>query len=246
MRAFFRSAAHRYRLVLPLALIVAVASLVPWPHFAQATQPDSLPPTPVIMKEASLAKQGVTLSWLAATAGQNPLAGYVIERSRNNATFQEVGWAEPSAAQYLDTDGRIGDAYRVRAHDTQKIFSVAPEAISVTLGGSTTQVLSQPVDVKPESALPQTIPGIFAVFQEAAKTGNDTQVQAALTRLQIITYKALNELPQSSPQAKKDIATQCAALLPGLETSTNLLPEALRIDGRVVLATCEAIQKVAV
>lgn len=244
IKAFLR----RHRL-LALPLLIVIGSLMlPWGRLSAET--DTSVPAKVIAKEAIVIDQGVQISWLAAQPGTHSIGGYVIEKNQDGG-FKPLARVEKVSLSYIDSDGMIGDTYRIIAEDIQQPpkHSPASDQLTATLKkpGSTFLITTAYGSTGAGNTTPEALQSLLVqAFTELDKALiHRAPIEKYLNALQSYQKQVLGLFPQLPASQKTILAKTCADQMPMFEAAMHTMPEHNRMDGLLVHAGCDAIQDAA-
>ena len=249
---------RRHWLAILLFSLILTSLTVPW-RVKDKPSNVAIPPSPVIVEQAVVIDQGVSVTWLEAQPGTYPVGSYVIERGRGSSGFKRIARVDDSFLKYLDAEGRTGDAYRIIAEDTRHPaersdvseavvaspalpgnVAVTTAPVHHTLGISTAGTPDTGAD-----ELQKLMARAFVEFDAALARNNVAAARNHLNELQNYQRHILFLVKQLSPAWKVSLANVCAEQADMFRTNLYLLPESDQLDGMIVTAGCDAIREAA-
>src|SRR5947208_107920 len=114
----------RYWGILFGVFVVAVFGLVltgrPVHHDVLGDESEIVLATPPLVTSVTADDLGVTITWQMAQQGSYPINSYQILKKDASGQFGQIGEVSANIAQYIDQNGKKGDAYKLTSSDDQQ------------------------------------------------------------------------------------------------------------------------------
>lgn len=235
-----------------MIFIIGMSGLIISLHIGKVGSVTTFSPAQVVAISAIVVDQGVRVEWLESQAGTYPIGGYIIERERDGSVVL-IGRVEKTTHDYIDTEGQVGDTYRIIAEDDQlpAAQSVASQPIVANRARPGSAVLAATSYRTPDlllagddavTTLRDAIAQAFAAFDDALSQKNAQAAKDQLAALYAYQQQAMSLQAGLKVYEKSLFAQVCMDNLNIFEANLHTLTDQDLMSGMLVLAACNALQ----